>query len=355
MDGKAVIVLFLSACFVLIASRPVLKQASEPYPLPDTSTFPALSSSANEPTKKGFILGRYLFYDPILSADSSLSCAGCHRQEAAFSDGPNRFSKGNNDVLQHRNTPPLFNLAWYDALFWDGRSSSIEEQVFVPVRAHEEMNLDWPTASDRIRNKSFYTRQFYEVFGDSYIDSNRIAEAIGQFERALISINSKYDGVIRGDEYFTKDEYQGFILVNEQDKGNCLQCHPTDGHALATTGGFSDNGIQEALTISDYSDVGRSIVTGNERDAGKFKIPSLRNLSFTAPYMHNGSLKDLDEVLKFYNEEIHHSPNLDAKMGPTLTLGVQLTKEELEQVRAFLLTLNDSDFVSNPEFADPFQ
>ena len=301
------------------------------------------------------MLGRYLFYDPILSRDSSLACGSCHRQEAAFSDASARFSMGVNGQKQVRNTPALFNLAWYEGLFWDGRSASLEEQVFVPVRAHNEMDLQWSLAESRIAGNSFYRGLFQEAFGEEPIDSVLIARAIAQFERTLISANSKYDRVLRGEDYFTKDEYEGFILVNEQDQGNCLQCHPTDGHALGTTGGFSDNGIQPARSPGEYADAGRGEVTGEALDAGKFKIPALRNLAFTAPYMHDGSLATLELVLDFYSSKVNNSYNLDPRMGPTGHHGIQLTDEQKQQVMAFLATLNDSTFISDTRFSDPFE
>ena len=322
--------------------------------MPELTGFPPLPQTDNPPTVKGVTLGRYLFYDPILSRDSSMSCGSCHRQEAAFSDASVRFSRGIDDQRQSRNTPALFNLSWYEDLFWDGRSGSLEDQVFVPVRAHNEMNLQWKLAENRIARSEFYRGLFRDAFGEMAIDSNLIARAIAQFERTLISANSKYDRVLRGEEYFTPDEYQGFILVNEQDQGNCLQCHPTDGHALATTGGFSDNGIQPALTPGDYADQGRGAVTDDPRDAGKFRIPSLRNLAFTAPYMHDGRLATLEDVLEFYSHDVQDSYNLDSKMGPTRHHGVQLTDEQKQQVLAFLATLNDTSFTTNPGFSNPF-
>lgn len=345
----------LLVAVVLMAFSLISKQGNQLYPMPELSGFPPLPETHNPPTLKGVTLGRYLFYDPILSRDSSMSCGSCHRQEAAFSDASKRFSQGIDGQLQVRNTPALFNLAWYEALFWDGRSASLEEQVFVPVSAHNEMDLQWILAERRIATSPFYRELFQEAFGEVPIDSVLIAKAIAQFERTLISANSKYDRVLRGEEYFTEDEYEGFILVNEQDQGNCLQCHPTDGHALATTGGFSDNGIQPARSPGDYSDPGRGVVTGDSLDAGKFKIPSLRNLAFTAPYMHDGSLNTLEEVLEFYSAKVHNSYNLDPKMGPTRHHGVKLTDKQKQQVLAFLATLNDSVFVADPRFSNPFE
>ena len=187
-----------------------------------------------------------------------------------------------------RNTMPLFNLAWYPTLFWDGRAESIEEQVFHPLRAHDEMNLDWAVATERVKQNEYYTAKFRAAFGDAIIDSNLIALAIAQFERTLISNDSKYDQVIRGEAYFTADEYEGFVLINDQTKGDCLHCHTTDANALGTTTKFSNNGLDTALRPDDYIDQGKAEFTGLTADVGEFKIPSLRNVAVTAPYMHDG-------------------------------------------------------------------
>jgi cytochrome c peroxidase len=309
----------------------------------------------NPVTKEGVALGRYLFYDPILSFDSTMSCASCHKQEAAFSDSPKQFSDGRDAATMKRNTMPLFNLAWYPAFFWDGRAISIEEQVFHPVRAYSEMNLQWNVAVKRIEKNKFYKLLFTQAFGKHKIDSVQISNAIAQFLRTLISYQSKYDQVLNSKTYFTKDEYDGFVLVNDQTKGDCIHCHTTDGDALGTTLEFSNNGLDAVENPLDYKDKGRGEITGRVTDNGKFMIPSFRNLAFTAPYMHDGRFKTLEEVVKFYTSGVQQCANLDAKMEYAHDRGTNLTIEEKRKVIAFLLTLSDSSFVSNPEFSSPFE
>ncbi len=326
-----------------------------PFVYPDLPFFPKIPHCNNEPSIEGAELGRYLFYDPILSSDSTFSCSSCHRQEAAFSDAPKAFSKGINNELMVRNTMPLFNLLWYPSLFWDGRAKSIETQIFVPVRAHNEMNLNWSEAENRINKSPFYKKKFSEIFGLSWVDSLTIAKAIGQFERTLLSYNSKYDRVLNGELFFTADEFKGFVLVNDQTKGDCLHCHTTDGNALATTGEFSNNGLDSIFAAENYKDKGRANFTKKESDIAKFKIPSLRNLSFTSPYMHDGRFSSLEEVLDFYSTGVHMSYNVDSKMNHAREGGVHLTAEEKRMIISFLITLNDSVFVSNPAFASPFK
>lgn len=331
------------------------KSSLTPYPFPKLAFFPKMPLSESNPvTKEGAELGRYLFYDAILSGDKTMACATCHKQEAAFSDAPTIFSEGNHKTLTKRNTMPLFNLAWYPTLFWDGRATSIEEQVFHPVRDKNEMNLSWEMAEKRIQASAFYRLKFQTVFGENSIDSVHIAKAIGQFLRTLLSYQSKYDQVLAGKTRFTEDEKEGFALMNDMTKGDCLHCHTTDADALGTTRKFSNNGLDKTTKIEDYKDAGLGSITKNPKDYGKFKIPSLRNVALTAPYMHDGRFKNLAEVLDFYSEKVNYSLNIDSKMGSAKHKGVHLTAEEKCQIIAFLHTLTDSVFIREKDFGNPF-
>jgi cytochrome c peroxidase len=340
---------------VLLMSALGRQRAPKPYAFPALKFFPPMPVAADNPvTVEGAELGRYLFYDPVLSADSSLSCASCHRQEAAFSDGPLAFSKGADGSLQPRNTMPLYNLAWYPAYFWDGRAASLETQVFEPVRAHHEMNLNWPEAEKRVARSRFYRSRFKAAFGDDRIDSVRIAKAIAQFERTLISNRSKYDLTISNRALFTPDERAGFELANDMTKGDCLHCHTTDADALGTTGQFSNNGLDAVYNANNYADAGRGKITGNANDNGKYKTPSLRNLAFTAPYMHDGRFATLSQVVQFYSHGVHASANVDSRMGTVQSGGARLTPLQQKQLVAFLLSLSDSAFVNDRRFSSPY-
>ncbi|MFM9985798.1 MAG: cytochrome-c peroxidase, partial [Flavobacteriales bacterium] len=267
-----------------------------PYVFPELLFFPEMPINQENPTTtQGVKLGRFLFYDSILSRDYSMSCASCHKQKFAFSDAQKQFSSGINGILTQRNTPGLFNLSWYSAYFWDGRAATIEDQVFHPVRDREEMNLSWAEAVQRIRNQPKYRRMFRNAFGRTQIDSSDVAAALAQFVRTLISHNSKFDRVLRGEEYLTKEENRGFVLMNDMTKGDCLHCHPTDADALGTTGGFSNNGLDSIDAQGIHRDAGLMATTGKKVDHGKFKIPSLRNITLTAPYMHDGRFQTLEE------------------------------------------------------------
>lgn len=330
------------------------KFTTVPYKFPELKFFPKMPVAENNPvTAEGVNLGRHLFYDPILSIDSSMSCSSCHNQKYSFSDSPNNFSKGSDSSYLKRNTMPLFNLAWYPAFFWDGSASSIEEQVFHPLRANNEMNLQWKNAAERLEKNKFYKPLFTQAFGKVKIDSIQITNAIAQFLRTLISYQSKYDQVLNGKAFFTKDEYDGFVIVNDQTKGDCIHCHITDGDVLGTTLVFSNNGLDAVANPNDYKDKGRGVVTGKISDNGKFIVPSLRNLAFTAPYMHDGRFKTLEEVINFYSDGVQKSVNIDSKMEYAHQSGIMLNNEDKKKIIAFLLTLSDSVFISDPKFCKP--
>lgn len=351
---KQVILIIIVGFWVVCSFGFKQPHSPTPYQYPDLRFFPPMVATNNPPTLEGIELGRFLFYDPILSKDSTISCAGCHQQKHAFADANTAFSKGVNGTLSTRNTMPLFNLNWYSSLFWDGKANSLEEQALLPVRTHDEMDLDWETAAHRIGRNSLYPPLFKKAFGSKQIDSTTITKAIAQFERSLISHQSKYDRVIRGEAYYTKQEYEGFNLVNDQTKGNCLQCHTTDADRLGTTTKFSNNGLDAFMTPDDFTDKGLGGITGEPSDIGRFRIPSLRNVGVTAPYMHDGRFKTLEEVLAFYRNDVNVSLNIDPKMEVHHMQQLNLTDYETDCIIAFLHTLTDSVFISNPDFSNPF-
>jgi cytochrome c peroxidase len=254
----------------------------------------------------------------------------------------------------NRNTLPLFNLAWYKKLFWDGRVNSIEEQIFEPVKAHNELNVSWIEVEKRINKSAFYKSKFKQVFEVNKIDSNIISKALAQFLRTLISNHSKFDKVLQGKDYLNKEEQEGFVLMNEQTKGYCLHCHSTDANALATSLEFSNNGLDEIKNTKGFKDKGLGAITKKDVDVGKFKIPSLRNIALTAPYMHDGRFNTLEEVLDFYATGLKHSPTIDSKMEFVHQQGNRLSKEEQKAIIAFLKTMTDSVFISKKEFSNPF-
>ena len=327
-----------------------------PYPLPTPRFFPEMPlPEGYRITEEGVALGRMLFHDPLLGRDSAMACAGCHRQEHAFADTNTAFSTGVVGLRGTRNTPPLFNLAWYPAFFWDGRARTLEEQMLHPVRDPNELGADWPTVEARIRRSTRYPELFRAAFGTEHVDSLLVARAIGQFLRTLISADSKYDRVLAGRDRFTADEAAGFVLANEQHKGDCLQCHTTDRDALGTNREFSNNGLDPASDPLEYKDPGLGGITGRPADMGRFKVPSLRNVAVTPPYMHDGRFATLEEVIDHYSDGVHAGVNTDPRMGNAGRGGARLGPAEKQQLLAFLLTLTDSTFLTDRRHADPFR
>ena len=332
-----------------------ITEVGKEYHFPEMFMFPEIPKADYAVTNEGVALGRYLFYDTILSSNYSMSCGSCHQQKFAFSDGASRFSRGANGVLQRRNTLPLFNLAWQASFFWDGRAKSIEEQVFHPITDSNELNLSVKVVLARLNASQFYRNQFERVFGSGPIDSAMVVVAIAQFERTLLSYRSKFDSAIKGKVALSEDELRGFVLMNDMTKGDCLHCHTTDSDPVGSTFEFSNNGLDIVNEPEKYPDGGRGAITGRTVDNGRFKIPSVRNLKFTAPYMHDGRFETLEEVLQFYSTGVKMSAGIDSKMGFAHKGGAHLTQKEQECIIAFLNAMSDSAFTTDSSFSNPFR
>ena len=330
------------------------KVSVTPYSFPEMMYFPKVPVFASNPTTvEGADVGRYLFYDPILSSDSTISCSSCHNQQTAFTNST-AFSVGVNGGKTDRNALPLFNLAWHPYYFYDGRAKTLEDQISHPIKAKNEMNMQWDLILKKLNASKFYLKKFKTIYDAEKIDSTHVKNVIAQFLRTLISYQSKFDRIIAKKDKFNQEEFNGFGLVNNQIKGDCFHCHPSDGNGLMTKFAFSNNGLDSIYDADKYKDKGRGAITGNKSDNGKFKIPSLRNIALTAPYMHDGRFKTLEEVLDFYSTGVHTSANVDSKMGYAYQKGVKLTKEEKKDIVAFLNTLTDSVFINKKEFSNPF-
>lgn len=299
-------------------------------------------------TEEGIALGKKLFFDPILSGDNTQACADCHAPKNAFTDAQ-RFSDGIDGVFGTRNSMPLFNLAWnYDEkFFWDGASFSLEHQVFEPVRNPIEMKSQWEQLEKELQNHPDYPNLFNQAFGTSIIDSTLVSKAIAQFERTLISANSKFDKFLMNQATLTPQEQSGFNVFMDENRGDCFHCHGSDNNPLWTDNQFHNNGLDET-----FSDLGLGAITGDPTDNGKFKTPSLRNLAFTAPYMHDGRFETIDEVINHYSEGLRHSSTIDPLMKKVSQGGVKLSDNDKSNLKAFLLSLSDYDFTKNPAFSN---
>ncbi len=300
----------------------------------------------NPQTVGGVALGKKLFFDPILSANNAQSCSTCHSPQFAFSDNK-QFSEGIDGKSGTRNSMPLFNLAWNfdEKFFWDGRARGIEKQAFEPVTNPIEMHNTWANAVTSLQNSEDYPGLFQEAFGTNKIDSVLVAKAIAQFERTLISANSRFDRHLLNKIELTTAERNGLNIFLDETKGDCFHCHGNPKNPLWTDNLFHNNGLDEMP-----EDEGLAKITGDPSDHGKFKTPSLRNLQYTAPYMHDGRFMTLEEVIDHYSEGLRSSPTIDPLMKKVAQGGVRITAQEKADLKAFLLSLSDSEFIQNPAF-----
>jgi len=297
----------------------------------------------NPQTVEGIALGRKLFFDPILSINNTIACVDCHAPENAFTDS-DKFSDGVDGIFGNRNSMPLFNLAWnYDEkFFWDGNTFSLEHQAFVPVTDPFEMKSNWADVESKLQQHAEYPSLFEKAFGASNIDSSLVTKAIAQFERTLISANSKFDKFLLGELNLSPEELNGFNVFMDEAKGDCFHCHGSDKNPLWTDNIFHNNGLDET-----FADLGLGAVTGDPADNGKFKSPSLRNLEFTAPYMHDGRFASLDDVINHYSQGLKNSSTIDPLMKKADQGGVGLTDKDKADLKAFLLSLSDYDFINS--------
>lgn len=315
--------------------------AQDPYVFikPDNFPDPAYTFSNNPVTKEGFELGRALFYDPILSRDSTIACANCHQQARSFSDPVHRFSKGVGGTSGVRNAPAIQNVAFDKFFFWDGGVNHLD---FVPINAitsELEMHETLAGVILKLQRNETYKTKFNDAFGPGEINSQKMLYALSQFLAMMVSSNSRYDKYVRGEgEQLTSDELNGLHLFQSK----CASCHATD---LFTDGSFRNNGLDASFD----KDIGRQRITETTNDRGKFKVPGLRNAEITFPYMHDGRFKTLEEVIDHYRNGIKPSATLD----PVLNSGISISDEEKASIIAFIKTLTDREFIHDPRFAQP--
>ncbi len=333
--------LFIIACK---KSSPIVEEIETFLGFQKPANFPATAYNfaSNPVTKDGFELGRMLFYEPRLSRNNTITCGSCHIQSSAFTQHGHDVSHGIDDRLGTRNSPPIMNLAWSKAFNWGGGVYDLDTQPIIPITTHEEMDENLENVYNKLRAMPKYTSKFKAAFGTEEINTANFMKALSQFMVMCISSNAKYDKVMRkeGGVSFTAEELEGYTLF----KDKCSSCHT---EPLFTDGSFRNNG----LGISPVNDKGLYTATLIETDKYKFKVPSLRNLKYTAPYMHDGRFLTLNGVLEHYNSEVQATPNLDPLLSGN-RLGISLTANEKTKISAFLNTLNDEDFIKNPLLAE---
>ncbi len=326
----------------------------------------AIRNEDNEPnnnriTNVGATLGRVLFYDPRMSKNNTIACASCHLQENSFAD-PGQFSVGFEGGLTGRNSMGLANARYYrnGRFFWDERASSLEEQVLMPIQDHVEMGMTLEELVPKLQGEAYYEILFNQAFGSETVTEDRISRALAQFVRSMVSFDSKYDeGLAQLNNPpnnntnipgFTAQENLGRRIFNQS---NCDNCHRTD---LFVGDEARNNGL-DAVIVDD----GLGNTTGNANDNGKFKVPSLRNIELTAPYMHDGRFATLEEVVEHYNSGVQNSPTLDNRLrnngggGQGQPRRLNLTNAEKAALVAFMKTLTDSDFGTEAKYTNPFR
>jgi len=329
-----------------------------PFRFPDQLRIPA----DNPTTVEGVELGRRLFYDGRVSGrsdpDSMMSCATCHLQSRSFECGIDHplFTGGHPHGATGIPTPhymmPLINLLWTPSGYlWNGSVAEIEAFTWMAIVAPHEMNSDTNRAKTLISQTPGYPEMFRKAFGSNQVTVRNMGRAIAQFVRTLISADSKFDRYLRGEVQLSPSERNGYVLFMTEEGADCFHCHGGEGNPLFTTGLFYNNG--KDTVFSDTRD--RYMVTGDPADHGAYKAPTLRNIIFTAPYMHDGRYKTLDQVLEFYNTGVLMGPCTHPLMHHAPEGGVLLSPAELSDLKAFLLTLTDSSFLTNPKFGPPEQ
>ncbi len=333
---KIKVATFLIIIFITYASFVVHENE---FKYPSYFPKPQYDFSKNPLDSFKIALGRNLFYDPMLSADNTISCASCHSPYNSFSHTDHTLSHGINDQIGYRNAPALFNLAWQKIFMWDGSIDYLDSQPLTPINHPKEMGETTTNVVNKLNASIFYRSLFYQAYKDSLATAERMLKALSQFQLTLVSANSKYDLVKQRQASFSTQEENGYALFLK----NCNTCHT---EPLFTNYNFANNGLEVDTTLNDF---GRWNVTKDSKDSLNFKIPSLRNLSFTYPYMHDGRFKKLGEVINHYTNGIKNQTYLAKELRKPIVL----TSNEKMDLIAFLVTLNDKNFVFDQKHQYP--
>ena len=321
--------------FVIVKNKALLFEYPEYWPKPEYN-FSKLSMTEEE-----FQLGRHLFYDPLLSRDNTISCASCHLQATGFTHVDHDLSHGIEGRIGTRNSISIMNLAWNTSFMWDGGVNHLEVQALAPIISENEMDESLANIVEKLKNSKKYKSLFYKVHQDSLVTGQKTLLALTQFVVMLNSYNSKYDQYIRNElgGEFTEQEKNGLTIF----RNNCASCHK---EPLFTSKNFKNNGLSVDSTLNDF---GRMIVTRKHQDSLKFKVPTLRNIQFTQPYMHDGRFETLQEVINHYTSGVQHS----ATLANELKEPIILTHKEKVDLLVFLRTLTDKKFLYNKRFSYP--
>jgi cytochrome c peroxidase len=327
------ILILFSLAFVNRMTTPIYFDVPKNWPKP-TYDF-----SKNPLTEEGFQLGRNLFYDPILSRDNTISCASCHLQATGFTHVDHDLSHGIEGRIGTRNSLTLQNLAWSSTFMWDGGVNHLEVQPLAPITSEVEMDDSLENVVTKLQKSIYYQELFQKAFGTKKITGQLTLKALSQFLVMLTTSNSKYDKVMRKEEDFSENEQKGYTLFRQ----HCASCHT---EPLFSSDRFENNGLEVDPTLNDF---GRMNITQQSSDSLRFKVPTLRNIQFTFPYMHDGRFSTLTEVVKHYNSGIHRSKTLSKQ----LIQPMNLSDNDRTDLVAFLKTLSDPKFLFDERFSYP--
>ncbi|MEO6130328.1 MAG: cytochrome c peroxidase [Saprospiraceae bacterium] len=357
---KNTLILTLSALMLLSCQKEeiIYPVGGDPTPyVIDIGKFPIPQIASDNPlTVQGVKLGRMLFYEKMLSGDNTMSCASCHQQKNAFSD-TNQFSIGIRGQNGKRNAMGIFNLAWHgNEFFWDGRAHLLRDQSLRPIQDHLEMDENLENVVSKLSGSRLYTDQFIAAFGIEDITTDRISKALEQFMVSIVSNQSKYDQYLAGNLSLNTDEERGRVLFFKERNPfypglsgpDCAHCH--NGSNFRNNK-YLNNGLDDEASITD---IGRQSVSLNPDDKGKFKVPSLRNIALTAPYMHDGRFKSLEDVIDHYDHNIKPSTSLDPVLEERRETGLHLSAQDKSDLVAFLKTLTDQQLLSDARYSSPF-
>ena len=329
---------------------------STPYTLELHTLAPPNLPVDNPLTVEKVELGRMLFYDKVLSGDGTMACASCHNQKNAFSDTA-QFSIGIAGLPGHRQAMSVFNMAWNsNQFFWDGRANLLRDQSLKPIQDVLEMNETLPNAIAKVQALGRYQAQFTKAFGDEIVTSERMSLALEAFMMSIVSDQSKYDRYLQGTATLSPSEERGRELFFAEYNpffpnltgADCAHCHSGSNFE---NDNYMNNGLDDEAQISD---IGRQAVSGLPQDKGKFKVPTLRNIALTFPYMHDGRFRTLEEVVDHYNSDIHASASLDPALANTMSTGLFLSAQDKQDLVNFLKTLTDYSMIHNPAYSSPF-
>jgi len=339
----AVVISVLSSCS---KNTEEYQTVNEPLEFVVPSNFPEViyDLESNPPTKLGFQLGKKLFYDGQLSANGFISCGFCHEQQTAFTHHGHQFSHGIDDLEGTRNTPAIQNAAFMKEFTWDGATSHLDLFPIIPITNEVEMGETMSNVLTKLKSDPTYQNLFQNAFENGEVNHEYFLKALSQFMVMMVSSNSKYDKYVRNEAggQLSQPEQEGLAIFTAK----CASCHSSD---LFTDGEFRNNGLPPNPKLMD---VGREEVSGSASDRYKFKVPSLRNVALTAPYMHDGRFGSLMAVLDFYSDGMVDSSTLDPLLGENDTLGIPLSSTEKTNLISFLNTLTDDTYINDKRFAE---